>query len=327
MKRIFVYEYASGGGLVADPALEADWLPAGLQMRNAVVADLLALPDVTVTCATVGDPATALPPWPGQAAAFALQSVTPRPGMAAATFVGRLAHDHDLAWVIAPETGGVLGRMKAAVGAQRWIGCSTKAIATASSKQATLQALAGRGIATPLAFAHLTGGRWVVKPDDGAGAVAVQVHARHDAALADAAQRRAAGGSVSVEPFVDGETLSISLLVGPGGTQTLSLNRQHIRVTDDGLLRFEGVSIDALDLHRDPRAAALQALAGEVVAAMPGLQGFVGLDLVWHPERGPVMIEVNSRVTCAYVGLSARLRRNLAEEILSWHRVGGAAHG
>ena len=49
---------------------------------------------------------------------------------------------------------------------------------------------------------------------------------------------------------------------------------------------------------------------------MPGLRGFVGIDLVWHEERGPVVIEVNPRVTCAYVGLSAALGRNLAAELL-----------
>jgi tyramine---L-glutamate ligase len=32
--------------------------------------------------------------------------------------------------------------------------------------------------------------------------------------------------------------------------------------------------------------------------------------------RGPVVIEVNPRVTCAYIGLSAALGRNLAAELL-----------
>ena len=56
-----------------------------------------------------------------------------------------------------------------------------------------------------------------------------------------------------------------------------------------------------------------------MVQALPGLRGFVGVDLVWHAERGPVAIEVNPRVTCAYVGLSDELDRNLAAEILAAH--------
>jgi predicted ATP-grasp superfamily ATP-dependent carboligase len=58
-----------------------------------------------------------------------------------------------------------------------------------------------------------------------------------------------------------------------------------------------------------------------VAKAIPGLRGFVGIDLVWHPRCGPVVIEVNPRVTCAYVGLSASLGRNLAAELLRDHAV------
>ena len=72
-------------------------------------------------------------------------------------------------------------------------------------------------------------------------------------------------------------------------------------------------------MRRDARAIRLHTLALDVKRALPGLRGFVGIDLVWHAERGPVVIEVNPRVTSAYVGLSAALGRNLAEEILLLH--------
>ena len=52
------------------------------------------------------------------------------------------------------------------------------------------------------------------------------------------------------------------------------------------------------------------------VRALPGLGGFVGIDVVWNEVRGPVVIEVNPRVTSAYVGLSERLGRNLARDVL-----------
>jgi predicted ATP-grasp superfamily ATP-dependent carboligase len=71
----------------------------------------------------------------------------------------------------------------------------------------------------------------------------------------------------------------------------------------------------------DLRRRLLAALASGVAAAMPGLRGFVGIDVVW-PERGaPVLIEVNPRLTCAYVGLSRRLGRCLAAEVLAMQRL------
>ena len=42
-------------------------------------------------------------------------------------------------------------------------------------------------------------------------------------------------------------------------------------------------------------------------------------DRVWNEREGPVVIEVNPRVTCAYVGLSAILQHNLAADILAAH--------
>ena len=76
----------------------------------------------------------------------------------------------------------------------------------------------------------------------------------------------------------------------------------------------------------DARAAPLRRIALDVVRALPGLRGFVGIDLVWHATRGPVVIEVNPRVTCAYVGLSAKLVRNLAADILARHAAGEVRH-
>ena len=76
-----------------------------------------------------------------------------------------------------------------------------------------------------------------------------------------------------------------------------------------------GAAIDAAD----PRAAPLRALARKVAAALPGLRGYVGIDLVWNEREGPVVIEVNPRVTCAYAGLSAILRRNVADYVLAAH--------
>lgn len=69
----------------------------------------------------------------------------------------------------------------------------------------------------------------------------------------------------------------------------------------------------------------LAALAKIVINAVPGLEGYVGIDLVWRQPTAdpqlrddgqPVVIEINPRLTCAYVGLSAALGRNLAGEIL-----------
>ena len=305
MKEVFVYEYLSGGGEEADPEL----LESGLAMRDAIVADLLASSDCRVTTAT-GRGAGPVP---------AVACVAADPGESAFDFVGRQAKRFDLSWVVAPETAGVLARLHDRVDPARWLGCTLDAIVLAGSKHTTLQRLAAQGLCTPLAFEDAPATRgWVVKPDDGAGSVATQVHASLAAARADHAARIAAGERAVLEPWVDGDALSVALLCRAGGAELLSVNRQQIEIGADGRLVYRGVAVNTM-VASSPRHAALARFAQQVAAAIPGLRGFVGIDLVWHAARGPVAIEVNPRVTCAYVGLSASLGRNLAAELLAAH--------
>lgn len=309
MMQVFVYEYLSGGGAVADPAADA-LLPQGLAMRDALVADLLASGHCDVTAATCAQ-AGALP-------AGASETVA-REGESALEFVARLAVQHDAVWVVAPETGGCLAGFERVVGAPRWLGCDAHSIAIASSKGTTLRHLAARDVATPLAHAD-GASAWVVKPDDGAGSVDTRVHTRLAAAQDDLASRHRRGESAWLEPWVEGQALSLSLLCELGRAELLSVNRQHIRRDDGGALHYEGVEIDVMPAL-DPRRPPLGQLAARVAAAMPGLRGFVGIDIVW-PKRGtPVVIEVNPRLTCAFVGLSKRLGRCLAAEMLALQRL------
>ena len=311
MKRVFVYEYLCGGGLVdVDEAASDELLPLGLSMRDALLADLVQLDDCAVgaaTCARVPSP-----PSP-------VVSLSPNPGESPFDFVARQSASHDLTWVVAPETGGLLAGFHRVVEPSRWLGCDGDAIRLASGKRATLLRLAAHGVPTPLAFAEAPETRrWVVKPDDGAGGVSTRVHKREMEAWDDWSERTRTGVVMSLEPWVEGEPLSVSLLCTGSSCELLSINRQRIAIDGSGLLSFEGVEVNAI-AAADPRCRALRTLAAQVVESIPGLQGFVGIDLVWHAQRGPVVIEVNPRVTCAYVGLSSALGRNLAAELIRAH--------
>ncbi len=311
MMQVFVFEYLSGGGLVdGDADATAVLMPQGLAMRDALVADLLASGDCDVTAATCAR-AGALPAGAAEAVAH--------DGETLEAFAARLAAQHDAAWVVAPETGGCLADFERAIGAPRWLGCDARSIAIASSKTATVRHLAAHDIATPDAFAA-GATRWVVKPDDGAGSVATRVHANRLGAEADLAGRDARGESACLEPWIAGEPMSLSLLCELGQAELLSVNRQRIETLPDGTLRYDGVEIDVL-----PRSSArwrtLAALSARVAAALPGLRGFVGIDIVATDRHGPVVIEINPRLTCAYAGLSKRLGRNLAREVLALQRL------
>lgn len=291
-------------------------LGAGESMRDAIANDLARLPGWSVTVAVRQQETSHAERGPR------VRMLAAQPGESALDFVRRQAPLHDRCWVVAPETDGLLLRLHEAVGERRWIGCSAAAIRVAGSKRATCEALDRVGIATPLAFTEGHRGGWIVKPDDGAGSMATRYLATRAEAEDELRQRMAAGASAVAEPFVPGEALSVSLLVGANLARALAFNRQHLQTDAAGWLHDLGVQAAALG-PADPRTATLHALAGQVAAALPGLRGYVGIDIVWNERKGPVVIEVNPRVTCAYVGLSAILDRNLAADVLAVHPRAG----
>lgn len=312
MQRVFLVEYlsasAAGRGDAA-VALRAE----GLAMRDALAADLVALPGVALSVASAA---------PGETRPAALRSIPwvhADAGEALADFVARQAVRHDLVWVIAPETAGLLAALHDAVPRQKWIGCDGASIRLASSKQATLRCLQAQRIATPLDLdADTTVRHWVVKPDDGAGSLHTRRFGDRASAQAEHERRAHVGEAAVIEPWVDGDAMSLSLRIGAGDVELLTVNRQRLKVDADGEVSLTEVDIAVNDI--DPTChTALDQTARAVAAAMPGLAGFVGIDLVWHAERGPVVIEVNPRVTSAYVGMSAALGRNVAAAVLAAH--------
>lgn len=317
---VFVYEYLSGGGVAAehtgDPSTQ-HLLKQGRSMRDAIVADLVRLDDVEVTCATVGDDCPVAAPQ--------LRYVAADRSQPARDFVRAMARAHDLVWVVAPESDAVLATLAAAVPPEQWIGCDRSTIALASSKSLTTRHLVQSDIPASLPWRPgdpVTAERWVVKPDDGAGACETQMFASFESAEREL-RRRAEHGQIAVlEPWIEGAALSASMLCGALGAEVLAINHQHIDVDEDGAVLFRGVSIDVVD-RASPLGGQVEKIALQVARALPGLRGFVGCDLVATPQ-GPVVIEVNPRLTAAYVGLSRRLSRNLARDVLAMFQAGVA---
>jgi hypothetical protein len=112
--RVFVYEYLSGGGWHDEGDAAADeLLLSGQSMRDAMVADLVRVHGCSVSaanCLAVNTlPADAMP-------------LRPQEGESASAFVARQSALHDVVWLVAPETGGLLSRFQRIVGAARWLG-------------------------------------------------------------------------------------------------------------------------------------------------------------------------------------------------------------
>jgi predicted ATP-grasp superfamily ATP-dependent carboligase len=156
----------------------------------------------------------------------------------------------------------------------------------------------------------------VCKPRHGAGSQATFLVREERELSRCMRQAREEGwdGEMIVQPHVPGRAASVAFLTGPG--QRVALPAAEQILSDDGRFHYEGGRLPLSDgLNR--RA---QCLAERAVAAVEGLCGYVGVDLVLGETAdggGDRVIEINPRLTTSYVGLRALARCNLAEALLA----------
>lgn len=305
---ILVFEFITGGGLRQKP------LPPGLAtegdlMLRALVEDLLEIPGVRPLI--LRDDRLDFGCLP--------RGVTATP-IAAGDEPDRIWQDAigqcDAAWPIAPETGGVLERLCREVErtATPLLTSPASAVTVAASKLATAKALERHRLPTvPTsswpARQYDASSALVVKPDDGAGCEGARV-------IRSGCDFAPGPGRWIAQPLLEGDSFSLSVLFSRGHARLLSCNRQHVEKTGDGFA-LRGCTVNALD---DPDGR-WQTLACGVATALPELWGYAGIDLI-RTADGPVILEVNPRVTTSYAGLKAATGENPAAMTLELHRTG-----
>jgi len=307
--KIFVFEFVTGGGM-ADQVLPPGLTLEADLMVGTVLRDLGEIPGVR--CLTSRDPR--LPPIPG------VETLVPSAGEDPFSLYRRGLALTDAAWPTAPETNGVLERLGRLTLMQDRIllGTHPDTVRLTASKRATAAHLSGAGIPSVPTFTVADDpldipGPWVVKPDDGAGAEDMMVVADARAARTSLAGR---GRGYVAQPWIEGKAASLSMLAADGQARLLAVNRQRVRVTD-GRVGLSGISVNAEASH----APLLASLAGDIAAAMPLLWGHVGVDLVLT-ESGPLVLEVNPRLTTSYCGLRRALSANPASWVLDLLKTG-----
>jgi predicted ATP-grasp superfamily ATP-dependent carboligase len=304
---IFLYEWATGGGLVEEPGLLPDSLVReGAAMISAIAADLLRIEGCRVT--TLRDP---------RVLQLALS------GCEVIDVLSRWSHREEIELhstaadgtiLIAPEFDNILYETAQRVVASggKLLSPSPEFIRITTNKQRTCDALAAAGVpvphglvlqpeeSLPEGFSYPA----VLKPLDGAGSQDTYVvSGPHDAPPAYAWPRR-------LERFVPGLAASVAVVCGPAGRLTLPPCKQ--RISNDGRLRYLG---GELPLSFGLAARATE-LANRAFAALPTVTGYVGVDVVLGAEpngREDAVIEVNPRLTTSYVGLRAAAQANLVD--------------
>ncbi len=222
--------------------------------------------------------------------------------------------------LVAPENDGILSSLSRLCEQAEvpLLGALSNGADIAGDKWECHRVLTNAGIPTPSTWranaetAHRVAGEagfpLVIKPIDGAGSEGVGL-VKDPSSLTRAMQNAILKDrSFLLQRYLDGRHFSVSLLVSHEEAVALSLNEQHIHIGTS--FAYQGGRILETSLQGNPAAET----ARRAVSIVPGLRGWVGVDMVLSGGKWYV-IEINPRITTAYVGLRQAVTVNLAEAI------------
>lgn len=308
--KILVFEYITGGGL-AGKALPASLMQEGRMMLQALVDDLKNLPGIQMML-TVDDRCTELSiPAQAQVHWIAQHDNIDR-------ILPELITQADLVWPIAPETDQILaGIALQVVELQKTLLLSDPAtVLLCSDKLATFHHLVAHQIpVVETALLHeITEpilSHCVLKPQDGVGCEGNRVILQPQIKQ-DIIRQLNNPKKYLIQPLLSGRALSLSCLFKQGRGWLLCCNQQQL------ILDSQGFSLQAcLVNHQTEHNFHYQRLIDQIGVAIPGLWGYIGIDIIESTESGLVVIEINPRLTTSYVGIKRATGINVADQVMN----------
>ncbi|QDT44410.1 carbamoyl phosphate synthase-like protein [Gimesia alba] len=320
---VFVSEYLCSGACELSQE-DASLLTEGTAMLDAVVTDLLSIPDCTVTVCIRESLSFVSDVFLQAEHLQRLQILRVTNSEEEQALFDRACQTADVAWIIAPEFDGLLvSRTERALqlGA-RVVGPDLKSIQLTADKWKLFEFLSERDlptIPTVLMQDELTALEasfpCLIKHRFGAGGLGWELLSKAENWL----KRRPDFGDQSsdyiVQPFLSGSSLSTVVLADVGRRELFPPGEQ--RVSWESGFAYQGGVIPA-KLELDV-VDSIHKLISRVCEQLPGLVGYVGFDILL-PDADPMkplIVEVNPRLTTSYVGYRQLTLDNLAERIVN----------
>ena len=117
------------------------------------------------------------------------------------------------------------------------------------------------------------------------------------------------GSRFIVQEYIPGDVCSVSLLCDGKEALLISLNKQIVEIDENG-----GEYLGGYVPYDHPLKDKAFELAKRACEFIPGLKGFVGVDLILADDV--YLIEINSRFTTSYVGLQKVSNINIGQTII-----------
>ncbi len=320
--QLLVYEHVSGGGFV-NGQMSPSILSEGYGMLRSVASDLKAAGH-NVTTLLDSRLSTLNPPIDAEKIVSVSFSDELYKNLQ------KLSETADAVYLIAPESGHTLQKLVELVETSggRSFNSKVTAIRKTSNKMTIYEILKKKGLAIPETveidpresprqikqIADELGYPLVLKPQVGVGCCGISV-VEDESQMVDAVEkaiRESPREFLVAQKLVEGISVSASVISTGERALPVTLNKQMVTLAspyekssyNGGIVPFDHVQ----------RVEALKA-ARKAVESVDGLSGYVGVDMILTSD-GPVVIDVNPRLTTSYIGLRKTVKFNPAQAIV-----------
>ncbi len=322
--RLLIHEHVSGGSF-ADEPIPSGVLSEGFAMLRTLISDFKAAGHY-VTTTLDSRLARLTPPIDADCIVPVFSSREVQ------VAIRKVSASADAAYVIAPETEGVLQSLVESVeqtGAAS-LNCPASTIGKVTDKTFLQASLRKLGLPTPetIMFSVADGvaeikravhGRLhfplIFKPSNDVACCGLSV-VRNESQVADAVgkiKRESSSKRFLAQELIKGAAASVSLISTGSEALSISLNRQDVMIGAPDVISSYNGGLVPFDHPLRPRAFAV---AEKIVKSFRDLRGYVGVDLVLTEEEA-VAIEVNPRLTTSYIGLRRVVNFNPAQAIVN----------
>ncbi len=307
--KLLVFEFITGGGF-SQAALPDSLATEGLLMLEVMIEELALVPAIQITV---------LLDWRFNQLNLPLNinAVVVAKDQSVYEILPALIEQADFIWPIAPEMDSILKKITALVEDQGkgLLNSSSEAVAICSDKLITAQVLQNNAIKAVNTI-QLDGfssdliGQWVIKSKDGVGCLNnYLISSEYE--FEQVNNKIQCKSDYIIQPYVKGDSLSLSCLFREGKAWLLCCNNQQVEIKR-GSFKLNACEVNITSNNMEK----YQCLIDLISQAIPGLWGYVGIDIIQPELNDPWVVEINPRLTTSYVGINQALDFNVAAAVL-----------
>jgi len=322
--KLFIYEHITSGALIDEP-LPTSLAREGDDMLTAIVQDLSQLSNIELII--LRD--TRLKPLlniPNSIISTIENSISFK-----RTYLDAI-NNADLVLPIAPETDGVLSQILQEISNSNTplLASQVSATQVCSDKYLCHQKLTKNDLNSPITIKasdwslkpFTSSAGYIVKPRDGAGCMNTYFIADSSSLNSWLESHSDDIANMVIQPYIEGLAISLSVLSDHSDSRVLAINTQYIHHDNDKLF-FLGSTVNGVN-ESDFSLSQASIIATKIQQAIPGLWGFIGIDLIIH-HNALFIIDINPRLTTSYIGLKQSLDANPAQLLFTMMEQGLSA--